>query len=566
MRVLKKNLFILYQSVWLPIMFFMTLLFSAFSLYASGGNIGFFTVQSANINVFLLIFISLVSVYMVHSTNQFEYSFISAYKLIVCKYAASVLFTFSCMSVPIVVILILSIIRRVAVSVILNYISFIICSTFAECILITALAFLIAKLIIGKTAYIVSAIIAILFSPVFQNYVSAKRHELGNFGEALLNLLNITYDETFKVRFYMPGMPFNSETILSWIITFVFAAFIFFIMLFLISRKSGKSFIRLICTQALTVMLCAACIIKYFDNSVRIINFSFENGSIDEYVQDNKEISVLEYKMKLDLGNVLHNICEMTIKAHNCDSLKFKLNECFDIKNVTLNNVKISSNFNRNGDYFEIGLNDTDADVITICVDYGGRINYANWLNIKINYCDYFSSYLTEVFAWYPKLLSESNNTVKNFALDISSNNNFVTNLNNNQLMSKGKQTVIGKATDIYIVGGFIGETYIDNMHVILPLEFKNNDSSKKRIYNLIEDIKSHEFIFEPLFRHTPSDIDEMSEEEMEAWYNSTALPPSINDSIDTILFIPIAYNFIGKSYVYEKTAIFCEETAMEAW
>ena len=71
-----------------------------------------------------------------------------------------------------------------------------------------------------------------LFMPFIQTYVRKNTYDVD---QSIFNLLNIVYDETYKIRYSGFGMPFNSETILSWIIT-VIAGVVILGLILLIKR------------------------------------------------------------------------------------------------------------------------------------------------------------------------------------------------------------------------------------------------------------------------------------------------------------------------------------------
>lgn len=570
MKTLNINLKKIYKSLWLPVMIIPSVGLSLFVLFAvSYGYTGVFASQIASMNIFLLLLIPLISVYFVHSTLDFEYSVISVTKLILCKYISVNIFCFSSVLIPIIIIIILSSIYSVSYILVISYILYIILSFLTQSLMLTAIGFVVAFLLKNKSAYVVSVIISLIFSPFLQNFVNS----LNNFFTAnsafaaTSNLLNISYDETFRVRFFGAGMPFNSETFLSWAAEVLFGLVILCILLIAKKRTALKNIIIPCAVGTVFTILFVISIYAYYQSAPIIYDYTVRDERAeksDEYVQDGSTVKVTDYNMELKLGSVLHNKCIIQITDLDSDNITFKLDDCFDITNITVNDNFV--NYIRDGSYVSItGLPGSD---MTVLFEYIGRLNYEDLLHNKVNYSDCTSSYLSEIFAWYPKILSQSNNIDKRFTIDLTSNNTFVSNLNGNVLMNKGNSKISGTATDIYIFSGYITSVEIDEKNIIIPLEFVNKKSSIEIVQREIDYMTNENAsIYTDFLAPYPfADNVNPTDEQIEEWQNSLKATQNEIDAVDTVLYIPMTYNIVGLSYIYGNTYICCESILRGGW
>ena len=570
MKTLNINLKKIYKSLWLPVMIIPSVGLSLFVLFAvSYGYTGVFASQIASMNIFLLLLIPLISVYFVHGTLDFEYSVISVTKLILCKYISVNIFCFSSVLIPIIVILILSSIYSVSYILVVSYILYIILSFLAQSLMLTAIGFAVAFLLKNKSAYVVSVMISLIFSPFLQNFVNS----LNNFFTAnsafaaTSNLLNISYDETFRVRFFGAGMPFNSETFLSWTAEILFGLIILCILLTAKKRTSLKNIIIPFAAGTVFTIFFVISIYAYYQSAPIIYDYTVRDErteKADAYIQDGTTVKVTDYNMELKLGSVLHNKCIIQITDLDSDNITFKLDDCFDITNITVNDNFV--NYIRDGGYVRItGLSGSD---MTVLFEYGGRLNYEDLLHNKVNYSDCTSSYLSEIFAWYPKILSQSNNIDKRFTINITSNNTFVSNLNGNVLMNKGNSKISGTAADIYIFSGYITSVEIDEKNIIIPLEFVNKKSSIEIVQREIDYMTNENaYIYTDFLAPYPfADNVNPTDEQIEEWQNSLKATQNEIDAVDTVLYIPMTYNIVGLSYIYGNTYICCESILRGGW
>ncbi len=548
MKTLKLNLKIFYKSIWFILMMGIVLLLSVISAMTSKCRVGFFCVTAGYINVFLLVFTAVAGINIIHRTSEFEYSILSPSKLILSKYFATCIFSVSSVAIPVVLIIALSVINSVPPAFVLNNIMFIIISIVVQSVFITALCILIGIIIKNRAAYIVAVIISLIFSPLLQTLFRTKIRDNYDFFNALLSLINITYDDTYRIRLFSQGAQINTETVLSWIITSLISLFIIGLCIFTKSKKSAKKISCFFVAELCAITLCSISLVSYFDNSPVRVDWLFsEPLRADSYnasdLSSNSQAVVTDYDMKLTLGSIVSNDCEMTVKTDGETNIMFKLDNAFIISAVTVNGA--DANYSQDGNYVTISAPFSD-NPLKIGVTYSGRVNYLNILNSKINYSDYFSSHLTDIFAWYPKILNSGNKTERNFNLEITPNNTFVTNLNGAALMKNEKTKISGKATDIFIYSGYITETYVNDRHIILPCEAVNYELAQRRIKLYIELFENKKIPLQNTLIPNSSGIIHTSGADTE---------------LNHYVFIPVQYNSVGDGYGVGDCVILCEAT-----
>ncbi|MCH5251007.1 MAG: hypothetical protein J1E98_13800, partial [Lachnospiraceae bacterium] len=353
----------------------------------------------------------------------------------------------------------------------------------------------------------------------------------------------------------------------SWAAEILFGLIILCILLIAKKRVSLKNIIIPCAAGAFFTIFFVISIYAYYQNAPIIYDYTVRDKrteKADEYVQDGSTVKVTDYNMELKLGSVLRNKCIIEITDLDSDNITFKLDDCFDITNITVNDNFV--NYIRDGGYVRItGLSGSD---MTVLFEYGGRLNYEDLLHNKVNYSDCTSSYLSEIFAWYPKILSQSNNIDKRFTINITSNNTFVSNLNGNVLMNKGNSKISGTAADIYIFSGYITSVEIDEKNIIIPLEFVNKESSIEIVQREIEYLTNENAsIYTDFLAPYPfADNVNPTEEQIEEWQNSLKAAQNEIDAVDTVLYIPMTYNIVGLSYIYGNTYICCESILRGGW
>lgn len=527
MKALGINLKRLFLSVWTIILFLFCVVMDIYYFVSpSGGNVGVFVNNSGvNFNIFLQVFVSLVSVYVIHSTKEAEYGLLSRQKLLIVKYLSIVIYSLSSVAVPAVLAIIGGIRNSISPLVVLNLFLGYLASTVAQVIFTSALCVAMACLIKNKAAYIVSLAAGQVFSVFIQDYIQRHGHILVNnrgyniydHHVYLLNLFDVVYDETTRIRYSGYGAPFNSETILSWIIT-VLAGLAIFALVLLLKRcykTKGKIIASAVsvCSAALIVPLT----ILYFNNcpvstdyyiapnldlGVESVETLSELGNpttyimppkldfLNVYESENSPLA-LSYKMELHTGNTVKNKCIIDVDPKGNDSVEFKLDECFKIEELLVNGA--AANYDRNGSQLVIKDIANDGEV-TISVKYSGRMNYVDNMENKVDFCDFTGGYFSQYFAWYPKILSSENTEAeKDFEITINACNSFVTNIDGYLLHGSGQNTVAGKGKDAMIYLSFISSVELDGRTVILPTEFKNNKNSLADLSETLNRIESEE-------------------------------------------------------------------------
>lgn len=573
MRSLAINLKKIYLSPWSLLLLVFNIFISTFTFVNVQGWCGEFIDYVFTFNIFLEIYTAILTVYIVHGTTEAEYGLVDREKIIIVKYLTAVIVSLSYMPVVIIYLAVGGIWHSISPFLLASYFLYYFCATFAQVVFTVAFSLGFAYLINHKSAYFVSVLASMPFMPFIQTYVRKNTYE---FDQSFLNLFNIVYDETYRIRYYGFGMPFNSETILSWIITVITGVVILSLILLLRRGFKVKGSIII-----LGLMLCGAISIiplsnRYFYNCPQAVGYIWEDVDNDFYEEpplkvdichtynDEKSPVIKKYEMKLSTGNTLTNECLIYLDLHGNNSVNFRLDECFEIDELLVDNNKV--NYNRTGDYFEItGI--PDRAETSIAVKYSGRMNYTDGLSNKTDFCDYNAGYLSDIFAWYPKILSEQNMAQeKDFVVSIDSVNTFVTNIDNAELHSAGSNTISGRKTDVFFYIGNITAIDYGGKRIILPLEYKNKKSS---LDTIIQCFQSGFMTKQGYFSsHTLNDVDRdylnslSSEESLELlrqqedkkWTTDEQL-----QKVDTVLIMPVSYDFVLSSFINENYCFMCE-------
>lgn len=516
---LKANLKRFFLSPWFYILFVPIIALSVMIYMTSGSTISGYVRHLLIINVFLTVFITVFSAYAARSIREIEWSVKSRAYVIANGIAAANIFCLSALSVPVIFIVFGCIQKGLPFELAVNYIFFIVCLTLAQTVFLSALGFLLGTVIKNKTAYACAVLLSIVFTPFAQNFLTNILNKTGfekdmvlSSNLALTNLINISWDDTSRPKYAGYGMPFNSETILSWIIT-VLAGIILILAL-----VGGKRCFKLKGTAALFVLLAAVtcsgayCFKLYFEASptIRVYDnqyvMDFDGSPIKPdtaHIYSDPDSPVISrYEMKLDTGNTVKSECELELNVNNNSSVKLRLDECFKIHSLTVNGEK--TDYEREKDYFTVALNPSEERAV-IALEYSGRMNYAGVMHSKIDVCNYTGGYLSGMFAWYPKLLSSQNCEVpKTFTVEINAVNRFVTNLDGYTLHSSGKQTVKGEKTDIMFYLGYLSEINDwggpeNDFKIILPTEYAGNDRLPQKLTYIIDrayEIKTYKDYF----------------------------------------------------------------------
>ena len=557
MKTLIINLKFLYKSVWVLAAFIPAVMLSFFAFNKTAGTVGIFAECLGDVNIFLSVLISMVSVNTLHKISDIEPSVISYPKLILSKYLSVVFFSFSFIFVPVVFLTASALYRKIPFFVIMGYIAYLIFRTLAQVLFLTSLGFTVAHLIKGKCAYIVTIIISLIFTPLIQNYVRSNARQASDesFIAATLNLINIVYDEPYKIKLYGGGAPINAENVLSWIIT-ALIGIIIILMLIYINNPAKKSAVVFPTAACLLTVSLVFCTIAYYQNMPIICDYTEHESlpeKIDGYIDDGSTAQTDDYFINIKLGNTLSCNGTLTVKKHRQKPLSLKLDEAFNISDFTVNGKSFP--YTRDGNYIILEDYASSENDIVIGFKYSARLNYTDLLHHKTSYCDFYSAYLPEIFAWYPKILSSSNNIDKSFTLNVDPNNSFVCNLNGCKLMNNKSTTIIGIAPDLFIFSGYIGETSYNGKPVIMPLEFINNHRALANVETLLEQVTLYESAIYPLFAPMP---DNATEEEQEEIWESLLPTREQIDNLNSFLFLPVSYN-TAKRYVWNTSFISCD-------
>lgn len=405
--VYKKNIKMLLFSAWSFVINVPAIIYSLILLFSKTAlNPGYFAEEYLSVNIYLTALIPIISIYMIHSLKELEFSLLKRFSLILQKYLAVVTFCMSNLLVAFVFILTGAITNHTSPILFCQYIVYLICITLAQTIFLSAIGFGVGFLLKSKAAYIIVVIISFLFTPFIQ--VSQSFNTLDNkIAGAFFNLINISFDEPFREKYTAYGMPFNSETILSWIIVFLTGLLI--LTLVLLCKKCFKikgNIVAFSSCIAIIVIICL-CTNEYFANSRTVCNYpSSDKVDTNSIYSDVNSPLITKYDMQLKTGNKIQNNCNFEIDIKQNDSVTLRLDECFDISYIAYNENEID--YIREGDTFTLSLNPNEKTA-HISIQYCGRLNYTDLLYNKMDFCDYLGGFLSEMFAWYPKLLSEQN-------------------------------------------------------------------------------------------------------------------------------------------------------------
>lgn len=504
---LKANLKRYFVSPWFYILFVPVLALSVL-LYLTSGNehLSGFVYRIPIINVYLTVYVTVFSAYAAHSIKEIEWSVKSRVCIVAKGIASANIFCFSAVIIPVVFTVFGCIQKGLPFELGSNYIFYIVCLTFVQTIFLSALGFLMGTVIKGRVAYVCAVLLSVLFTPIAQNFLAGILEQNADkvglekaadhtWSLALTNLINLSLDDPSAPNYAGYGMPFNSETVLSWVIT-ALAGIVLICAVFAVTRAFKlKGTAVLYVFSAAVIVSGAYCVKQYFEASPIVRYFDYQyiqpiDGSPAKpdtahiYSDENSPI-ISRYNMKLDTGNTVKNVCELELNVNNSSSVKLRLDQCFNIHSLTVNGEE--SDYEREGDYFTVSL-DSSEERAVIALEYSGRMNYAGALHKKVDVCDYTGGFFSGMFAWYPKLLSSQNCRLpKTFTVEINAVNRFVTNLDGYILHSSGKQTVEGEKTDIMFYLGYIGE--INNcggsengFKIILPTEYAKDDGILEKI------------------------------------------------------------------------------------
>ena len=388
MKLLKVNLKILYKSIWFIIQFCAATAISLLLLFVgdSNGHSGMYAYDCLTVNIFLGVLIPVISVYAVQITDEIEYSLVGRARLIITKYTAVNIFVISSETVPLFLLTILSVVKGVAANLILQYIFCIICVTVSQCLFLSAVSFAFALMIKNKNAYFVSILTTFIFSPFIRDIANNYNGMIHNlpFADtiyALYDLICLSYDDMHRFKYMAYGMTLNIEALLSWIIAILSALFILMIVLLLSKcfKKTKKKKIYAILSGIAILSLCTVNVFMYFSYSpVEYIYDNLEQSPskidiIDVYNEDYKTNSAIvkEYDMDLKTGTIVCNKCKMKVDTNETERLRLKLDECFNINCVLLNNETI--NFERDNDSFYINV--PANSTVDVEIEYSGRMN-----------------------------------------------------------------------------------------------------------------------------------------------------------------------------------------------
>lgn len=577
MKSLAINLKRIYLSPWNAILMVYNIMISIFVFVNANENCGQFIYYIFSFNIFLEIFTALLTVYMVRSTTEAEYGLAGRGKIIIVKYLASVIISLSYMPFIVIFLAVGTLFNSISAFIPVSYFIYYFCSTFAQVTFTVAFSLGIAYLINHKAAYFVCVLISMLFMPFIQTYVRKNTYDVD---QSIFNLLNIVYDETYKIRYSGFGMPFNSETILSWIIT-VIAGVVILGLILLIKRCFRIKVNAILILVTICGITSVIPLVKlYLNSSPRSISYLWEETD-EEFVyeapakvdichtySDERSPLIKKYEMNLSTGNIVRNDCVIYIDLRGNNSLRFSLDECFSIDELLLNGNKTF--YSRNGDYFEVS-DIPDGEEAVLSINYSGRLNYMDKLNNKTDFCDYYSGYLSDLFAWYPKILTDQNmGREKEFVISINAVNSFVTNLDEAVLHHSGFNTITGRETDVFFYIGYISSVEYKGKNIILPAEYENKQRSLESIIKLFDigfltregKFSCDTLDIDPERYLTLSDeeiMDLLDEQNAKKWASDEQVR-----MVDTVLVIPVSYDFVLTSYIHDNYCFLCEYSLLK--
>lgn len=572
MQSLAINLKKFFLSPWSIILLVFNISYAIYLFVNLYGWVGQFIGYEFSFNIFLEIFSAVLTVYIVHSTTEAEYGLVDRGKIIIVKYLTAVIASLSYMPVIIIFLAIGGFWHSISALLLASYFLYYFCATFAQVVFTASFSLGIAYLIKNKFAYFVSLLISMLFMPFIQTYVRENTYD---FDQSLFNLLNIVYDEKYRIRYSGFGMPFNSETILSWIITVI--AGVVILLLILLLKRGFKPKGSVVLSG---VMLCGAISIipllnRYFYNCPQIVRYSWQASNADFNEEPPPKVDIIhtyndensplikKYEMKLTTGNTVGNECVIYVDLRGNDSVKFRLDERFNIDKLLVDGNEAT--YNRTGDYFEI-TDISDKVEAAVAVNYSGRINYVDALSNKTDFCDFNAGFLSDIFAWYPKILSEQNMALeKDFVISINSVNTFVTNLDNAELHHAGLNTILGRKTDAFFYIGYIDSIDYKGKRIILPLEYRNKKTALNLIAESFDEGKTKQgyFTSDSLAYLGPEYYATLSTEEIWQLLDEQDAKKWATEEqmrkVDTSIIIPVSYDSALSSFISENFYFICE-------
>ena len=557
----KFELIHIIKSIWSIIYFIPLFAIFIMNIASSDGIAGVFINDSIYFNLYLVIFLPMLCIYKVHDVNDFELSLNSAIIVYIRK-ALSVM----CFAgiFPIIIIIYAGlpmIYSSLSFPLFLNFSLYITVTWGIQILFCTGFGFFLGLIIRHKIAYVTVFISAIAISPIFQIFlISNDIVEYSRNNIANLNLLNLIFDEPWRLRRLGYGFSFNTF-FWSDILIYCFVAVILSSLTFLIIMIAKKAFTN----KFLQIGICLCIIILssygfYQTKETALASYpiiysaydgeeipsKFDNKVIDE---NYRELSIISYEMDVDLNSNFKNTCSLEIlnTSNNdfFDTLKLKLDECFNIDSIKIENEEIT--FRRTNDYIEIeNIHLLKNKIKKIEIIYSGTINYCDDLLTKNVFADNNSANLPEIFAWYPKLETLKNQI--NFTIDVRAKNHLVSNLSNHTVLSgKNEYKLSGEATDVYLVSGYFSTISIDEYTITSYEELINIETMKKEI----NEIKNGEYEIP----NTPLMI-------YEDGHNSFYFSTDEMSQIKTLFFYPYSYNAASGVYYFDGAIILTDTVA----
>lgn len=546
----------LFKSVW-SILFFVSFI-SIFSIIAiqSKGSTALLLGDMFYIEVFLCVFILTFSLFIAQNINDFEFSLESKRKIYSIKLLSIIIFLLPSLCL-LIIYLFLPIHSGTTFDLQLDYLKYILICWLTKIFFLTVLGFFLGRLSEKKIMYVISFFIAIIISPFFQNFVVTYFVGSANkVSNTILNLINISLDEPYKFYTFTYGFTSNRLFFFDIIVYPIIGVILLSLLFFCKTILSKKNIINssIIIVSLLLICVTINKLIDAYPDIYDSISFiempeKYDNTKINKELAD---IKVFSYKMDVQLKKKFENKCVITLNNDNQkeinSGLELKLDDCFKIHRITIDNVDVS--YKRNGEYICIENRPVFSEAqFNIEIDYSGDVNYMNQLYVRNAFVDDVAAYLPETFAWYPKLEVARGNI--KYDLTVEAGNNIVSNLSDNKALEGLKKYSLTSqmSSDIYLLCGYFKTETINNVTVTAFSDLIN--SRKKKIMVVYQDFLNDTFGI----ASDPLPKPNVEPEEV----------PTKELSNKSLLFIPFAYNSIGEAYCLDDCMIISETRLFKA-
>lgn len=560
MRIFLQELKLLFRSLWclllyLPILLLTVLLF----FFIADTSASTFMNHTGYLLLYLCVFSPVLGVYVAQEIHELEMSMSAPSQVLFCKFMACLLFCTSAILFPFTIIFAICLIGALPLGLVVNYIVFLFVSWITTSFFFICLGFFIGRVLKKRKAYPLTLLVSIITSPFLQNFIveifyDARFYPLP---VALLNLLNIPFDEPYYTKYISYGMKLDANFYLSQLFYLILGLVLLCGVFLILPTLKKKAHMTGVISGGV-IILCLVCFGVYQTSPI-IYDFrqDYETRTfadkIDVLMQtpfvDN--ISVVAYKMDVHLRSAFENNCTVIVQNNGLtqyqDDLVFKLDESLQVSKVLLDGAELS--FSREGNRLALHQIDlSPRQTGEIQLSYHGHIRVTDLLHNDTIVCSDNGAYLPELFAWYPKLNTAP--ALKTFQVTVQAKHALASNLSNHQAL-KGEDTYYleGTKEDIYLFSGYIDTIEVNGLPVTLPIEYARRPALRKKLARYVDGMLDGTFTPPKEYFYFYSSNPDLTQRE-------NFLTDQERTQIRSLIMIPFSYNGVGQGYFYDGAII----------